>query len=100
MVERIDNSTSVYPIFSFVVKVVGQLLPGEVAIDHTMEQDVLLGGLVVAADDPRGINNQAAGATGGVEDRAVVRLDHLDDELHDGRWSEVLAALLHKGGCE
>ena len=57
----------------------------------------LLRGLVVAADELGRVDEHAARAAGRVEDRAVVGLDHLDDELHDGGGREVLAALLHEG---
>ena len=58
------------------------------------------GGLVMPAHELGGLHEHAAGAAGRVEDGAVIRLDHLDDEPHDGSRREILAALLHERGGE
>ncbi|MCY1312982.1 hypothetical protein D9M70_634620 [compost metagenome] len=46
------------------------------------------------------MDEHAAGAAGGVEDAAMKRLDHLDDQLHNAGRREILATLLHEGGGE
>ncbi len=55
---------------------------------------------MVAAHELGGVNEHAARAAGRIENLAVVGLDHLDDQLHDGRGSEILTALLHEGRGE
>src|SRR5579875_3482245 len=49
------------------------------------------GAVTVLVDEPCALHEHAAGAAGGIEDLAIERLDDLDDEPDDRRWSEVLA---------
>src|SRR5258706_14574141 len=46
------------------------------------------------------MHEHAARTTGWIEDRAMIGLDHLNNQLHDRGWREVFAALLHEGRGE
>ena len=48
----------------------------------------------------RALHEHAAGAAGGIEDAPVERLDHFDQQAHDGAGRVELAALLPFGAGE
>ena len=58
------------------------------------EGDAVGGILLLALDEVAGLDEHAAGAAGGIEDDAVVRLDHVDDGLDEGGRGEELAVIL------
>ena len=58
------------------------------------EGDAVGGVQVLALDKVARLDEHAAGAAGGVEDDAVVRLDDVDDGLDEGRRCEELAVIL------
>ena len=49
--------------------------------------------VAVLVDEPCALDEHAAGTTCGIEDLAVERLDHLDDQADDRRRREVLPSL-------
>ena len=51
-------------------------------------------------DEPRRLHEQSARAAGGVEDAALVRLKHLDEQPGDRRGREELAAAVPLGARE
>ena len=59
-----------------------------------VEGDALHRVLTSVLDEVTGLNEHAARAARGVEDDAVIRLDHVDDGLHDGRRREELAVVV------
>ena len=64
-----------------------------------VEDDLLRCVAARVLDEVAGLHEHAAGAAGRVEDDAVVRLDDVDDGLHDRRRREELAVvvgLLHR----
>jgi len=58
------------------------------------EGDAVGGILLLALDEVAALDEHAAGAAGGVEDDAVLRLDYVDDGLDEGRRGEELAGIL------
>ena len=60
----------------------------------TVERDPLQRVRARALDEIARLNEHAARTGGGVKDYAVLRLDHIDDGLHDRRWRKELAVVV------
>ena len=59
-----------------------------------VEDDLLCRVLAFVLDEVAGLHEHAARSAGWIEDDAVIRLDDVDDELHERRRSEELAVVV------
>ncbi len=73
---------------------------GVVGLFHAVDEQFVGGIFLVLGHEARALHEHAAGAAGGIEDAPVKRLDHFDQQAHDGAGRVELAALLPFGAGE